>query len=298
MKRLYTAIAYALLYGWTKMHAILPLSVLYRLSDVLYFLIYKIARYRVSVVRGNLGNSFPEKTDQELRILEHRFYRHFADYIVETIKLGHISEKEIKSRATMNNPELIDRLMDEGHPCVILLMGHYGNWEWFTAGGSFFKDARICQVYRPLNDKAFDNLFIYLRTRFGSQGIKKKDTIRDVFTLSKNKTRSCVVLVSDQTPSKGNLHYWTDFLHQESAMLTGGERIAKKLKLPVLFVDTRKVARGYYTVDFKLITDKPQDTPDYWITERYTRLMENCILRDPAYWLWTHKRWKHRREKT
>ncbi|WP_085536214.1 lysophospholipid acyltransferase family protein [Massilibacteroides vaginae] len=293
---MWTKIEYSLLFAWTKIHAILPMKVLYLLSDILYVLIYKIAHYRVYVTRANLKASFPEMTEEERLKLEQRFYHHFSDYIVETIKLGHISKEEVKSRAILNNPELIDKLMDDGHPCVILLMGHYGNWEWFTSSKSFFKDAKIYQVYRPLKDKAFDKLFVYLRSRFGSQGIKKNDTIRDVITLSKNKTRSCVILISDQTPSKANLHYWTNFLNQDSGMLTGAERIARKLNLPVVFTDTKKTSRGYYTVDFKLITDKPQETPEFWITEQYTRMMEECILRDPAYWLWTHKRWKHKRE--
>lgn len=296
MKSIWSKIEYAYLFLWTKLHAIFPMRLLYVLADILYVLIYKLAHYRVKVVRNNLSNAFPEKTEKELRLLERRFYHHFADYIIETIKLAHISKKEVKRRAILNNPELIDRLMDEGHPCVILLLGHYGNWEWFTASGSFFRDAGVYQVYRPLNDKAFDNLFLYLRGRFGAKGIKKNDTIRDVITLSRDKTRSCIVLLADQTPSKANLHYWTNFLNQESAILTGGERIAKKLKLPVIFSDARKISRGHYTVDFKLITDKPQDTPDFWITEQYARMMEECILRDPAYWLWTHKRWKHKRE--
>ncbi|MDD4516084.1 lysophospholipid acyltransferase family protein [Massilibacteroides sp.] len=291
-----TKIEYAILFAWTKLHAMLPLKILYVLSDILYVLIYKISNYRVRVTRSNIRASFPEKTEAERRDIERRFYHHFADYIVETIKLGHISEKEVQRRAFLNNPELIDRLMDEGHPCVIMLMGHYGNWEWFTSAGSFFKDANVFQVYRPLKDKAFDNLFIYLRTRFGSKGIKKNDTIRDVITLNKNKTRSCVILISDQTPSKANLHYWTKFLNQETAVLTGGERIARKFNLPVIFADTKKKERGLYTVDFRLITDKPQETPEFWITEQYARLMEECILRDPAYWLWTHKRWKHKKK--
>lgn len=293
---MWTKIKYVLLFTWVKTHAMLPLKWLYVLSDILYVLIYKIAHYRIKVTRANIKASFPDKTEKERRDLERRFYHHFSDYIVETIKMAHSTEKEAQSRAILKNPELIDRLMDEGQPCVILLMGHYGNWECFSAGNSFFKDAGIFQVYRPLKDKAFDNLFINLRNRFGARGIKKNDTIRDIITLHKNKTRACVVLLSDQTPSKANLHYWTNFLNQDSAIFTGGERIAKKLNLPVIFGDTQKVSRGHYTVDFKLITDKPQETVDFWITEQYARLMEECILRDPAYWLWTHKRWKHKKE--
>lgn len=293
---MWTKIEYALLFAWTKLHAIFPMKVLYLLSDILYLLIYKLAHYRVKVTRANIKASFPDKTEKERLELERRFYHHFSDYIIETIKLGHISKEEVQSRAKLNNPELVDKLMDEGHPCVILLLGHYGNWEWFTSSGSFFRDAKLFQVYRPLKDKAFDKLFVYLRSRFGAQGIKKNDTIRDVITLNKNKTRACVILLSDQTPSKANLHYWTNFLNQDSSILTGAERIARKLNLPVVFSDTKKISRGHYTVDFKLITDKPQETPEFWITEQYARMMEECILRDPAYWLWTHKRWKHKRE--
>jgi KDO2-lipid IV(A) lauroyltransferase len=274
----------------------LPFPLLYLLSDILYVLVYKVAGYRLKVVRRNLKASFPDKTDAELRQLERDFYHHFADYFVETIKLAHISLKEVQRRAFLVNPELIDELMREGHTCILMLMGHYGNWEWFTSATSFFEDSRMYQIYRPLNNKAFDRLFIKLRTRFGAYGIKKADTMRDVIKLKQDKTRSVVVFLADQTPSKANLHYWTTFLNQETSILNGPERIARKQKLPVVYLDVRKTARGFYTVEFKLITSTPQTTPEFWITEQYARLMENNILRNPAYWLWTHKRWKHKRK--
>lgn len=240
--------------------------------------------------------SFPDKTEAELRQLEKEFYHHFADYIVETIKLAHISHEEVQRRAVINNPEVIDRVMDEGHPCVIMMLGHYGNWEWYTASTTFFRDASLYQVYRPLKNKAFDRLFIKLRTQYGSLGIKKNETIRDVIKLNQEKKRSIIILLADQTPSKANIHYWTSFLNQDSAVFTGGERMARKLDLPVIYADAKKIKRGYYTVDMKLITDKAKETPEYWITEQYTRLMERSILRNPAYWLWSHKRWKYKRE--
>lgn len=292
---MWNKIGYALLYAWVKLHALLPMPVLYFLSDILYVIVYKIAGYRLRVVRRNMKNSFPEKTEKELRQLEKEFYHHFADYIVETIKLAHISLKEIQKRAWLKNPELVDQLMKEGHTCFILLMGHYGNWEWFSASSSRFEDSRIYQIYRPLTNKAFDNLFIKLRTEFGSFGIKKNDAVRDIIKLKQQKTRSVVIFLADQTPSVVNIHYWTRFLNQETPMLTGPERIARKLDLPVIFLDTRKVKRGYYTVDMELLTAMPKETPEFWITEQYARKMEQCILRNPAYWLWTHKRWKHKR---
>lgn len=288
-------IIYSVLYAWVKVHALLPMRALYVLSDIFYFFAYIVVGYRKRVVRRNIRSAFPDKSLKELIRMEKEFYHHFCDYIVETIKLAHISLEEVQERAFLRNPEMVDRLMDEGHTCFVLLMGHYGNWEWFSASSSRFKDSRIYQIYRPLTNKAFDRLFIDLRTRFGSYGIKKNDTIRDIIRLKQDKTRSVVIFLADQTPSKANIHYWTTFLHQDTPMFTGPERIARKLDLPVIFLDTKKVKRGYYTVDMELITTTPKETPEFWITETYTRMMEKCIMRQPAYWLWTHKRWKHKR---
>ena len=212
---MWNKIQYALIYSWVKVHALLPMWALYILSDILYVLIYKIIRYRVKVVRQNMKASFPEKSDTELRRLEREFYHHFADYVVETIKLAHISLEELQRRAFLKNPELVDKLMEKGHTCFILLMGHYGNWEWFSGSTSRFQDSRIYQIYRPLSNQAFDRLFINLRTKFGSFGIKKQDTVRDVITLKKNKTRCVVIFIADQTPSRNNLHYWTNFLNPD-----------------------------------------------------------------------------------
>jgi KDO2-lipid IV(A) lauroyltransferase len=287
---------YALLYAWVKLHALLPLSLLYVLSDILYAGIYRVAGYRLKVSRRNMKASFPEKTEAERRQMERAFYRHFADYIVETIKLAHVSATEIRRRATMLNPGLIDQLIDEGHSCILILMGHYGNWEWFTAGNDFFASAKMYPIYRPLSNKAFDRLFIHLRARFGAVGIRKRDTVRDLIRLKQEQTPALAVFLADQTPSRGNLHYWTSFLGQESAILTGPERIARKLNLPLVYADMRKLKRGYYSVEFKLLSARPQETPEFYLTEQYTRLMEQSILRNPACWLWTHKRWKYKQK--
>jgi len=290
-------ILYALLFAWVKIHAVLPMPLLYLLSDILYFPTYYVARYRRKVVRENLVNSFPDKTQKEIIALERRFYRHFTDYIVETFKLAHITQEELLKRANIRNPELVFDLMDKGHTCFIIIMGHYGNWEWFSGTSARFEGrGHIYQIYRPLSNKAFDSLFGYLRTRFHSVGMKKNEAVRDMINLKRNKTHAFVPFLADQSPSKANLHYWTTFLNQDSAIFTGPERIAKKLDIPVIFADAKKVKRGYYTVDFELITDQPKTLPDYQLTEQYIRMMETCILRDPAYWLWSHKRWKHKRE--
>ena len=274
--------------------ALLPLRILYILSDLLYPLVYYIGRYRLHIVRKNLKNAFPQNTPQERKAIERRFYRHFCDYFFETIKLLHISDDEMRRRMQFVNAELLESTLNSGRS-VIMMLGHYGNWEWFSGSTSRFKDSRIYQIYRPLNNQAFDRLFFNLRTKFGSFGIKKQDTVRDVITLKKDKTRCVVIFIADQTPSRNNLHYWTNFLNQDSSILTGPERLARKLDLPVIFLDTKQVKRGYYTIDMKLVTETPKETPENWITEQYARLMEKCILRNPSGWLWTHKRWKHKR---
>jgi len=285
-----------LIYGTFKAIAILPMPALYLLSDALYLLIYLMAKYRRRVVRSNLRNAFPEKTDRELLGIERRFYHHLADYVVETIKLAHISQEELLRRAHFRNPEVIRSLLAQGHTCLLVVMGHYGNWEWFTGYSACFEgEVEVHQIYRPLTSRAFDRLFLTLRTRFHALGIKKNEAFREILRLQRSRKPGIVVFIADQTPSKANLHYWTTFLHQESAILTGPERIAVKLNLPVIYLDVRKVKRGYYTVEVELLTDRPQEMPEFRITEEYTRRMERTILRDPAYWLWTHKRWKHKR---
>ena len=292
---MWNKILYALLYGWVKLHALLPMRVLYLLSDLLYLLVYRIVGYRVKVTRRNLEASFPDRSTDELRKLERRFYHHFCDYIVETIKMAHISLEEIQQRAYIENIEVADKLMDEGHRCLILAMGHYGNWEWYSASTTVFREVKMYQIYRPLKNLAVDKLFINLRTRFGSFGIKKNDTFRDIVKLKRDKVRTIVIFLADQTPSRGNLHYWTTFLNQDTPMLTGAERIARKLNLPVLFLDVQKLRRGYYTLEIKLLSESPKDMPENQLTEEYTRLLEQMIRRAPAYWLWTHKRWKYTR---
>ena len=289
-------ILYFLLFSWVKIHAILPMFILYFLSDILYFFIYHITRYRRKVVRSNLINSFSEKTEKDIIILERRFYHHFTDHLVETIKLAHISQEELLNRMNVRNPEVVLDLLDKGQTCLIASLGHYCNWEWLSGVAPSFDDRVILyHIYRPLKNAAFNRLFTYFRTRFNSVGIKKNEAKQDMIALKNDKTPSFTCFIADQTPSKEKLQYWKTFLNQDSAILTGQERVAKSLDIPVVFVDMIKVKRGYYTVDLILITDKPKETPDYYITDKYVELMEKSILRDPAYWLWTHKRWKHKR---
>jgi KDO2-lipid IV(A) lauroyltransferase len=249
-------------------------------------------------VRTNLFDSFPEKSKKELRAIEREFYHHFCDYFVETIKLLHISDEEMSKRMKFENMELVDELMKNGNS-ILMFLGHYCNWEWVTSINLNFKDKEnviLAQIYKPLKNKAFDDLFLKIRSRFDSMGIPRYETLRAIVKLRRDKMQTMVGFMADQLPSINNIHYWTTFLNQDSAVFTGVERIAKQTGFAVVYLDMQKESRGHYRATVRLISDNPAEDPEFKITETYIRAMEKTILRKPAYWLWTHKRWKRSRQ--
>lgn len=277
-------------------HALLPFRLLYILSDVLYFFVYYVVGYRIKVTRQNLKKSFPDKSKTELRDLERQFYKHFCDYFVETMKLLHISDQEMQKRIVFNNMDVVHNLMKNGNSCIMFL-GHYGNWEWVPSITMQFRDNTLLgQIYRPLTNRSFDEIFLKIRSRFGSVSIPKEKTLRTIINYKREGQKILIGFMSDQTPSPNNIHYWTDFLNHDTPVFTGVERIAKQTGFSVTYLDVKKIGRGKYSCDVKLISDKPKDEPEFAITEKYMREMEKTILRAPAYWLWTHKRWKYQRE--
>lgn len=290
-------IIYYTVYGWMHAHALLPFRLLYILSDILYFFAYRVVRYRIKIVRKNMKNSFPEKSPKELLKLEKDFYHHFCDYFVETIKLLHISDEEMQKRMVFKNVDAIKKAMENGNSCL-LYMGHYGNWEWVSSITLLFdkNDTTLAQIYRPLRNKAFDDIFLKIRSQFGSIGIPKNNTLREIIRFRNNRQKMLIGFISDQTPSRNNIHYWTHFLNQETAVFTGVERIAKQTGFIVAYLDVIKTGRGKYVAECKMITDNPKDEPEFSITEQYVRMVETTIIRNPAYWLWSHNRWKYKKE--
>ncbi len=288
-------ILYALVFALMKLHALLPLGMLYLLSDFLYLVVYKVVKYRVDVVRENMQLVFPHKSDAERRQLEQEFYHHFCDYFVETIKLCHISDDEMRKRIVFENPEELDNEIKKGKS-GFLFLGHYGNWEWVTSITLHFdKNIRFGQIYRPLRNKAIDRIFLKIRSRFHSVGIPKEDTFREIVRWQHSGVQSIIGFMADQNPSARNMHYWTPFLGREVPIFNGVERISKKMGGYVAFLNVRKVKRGYYSCRFEMITTTPEAEPENLITETYARKMEATILQNPAYWLWTHRRWKNER---
>ena len=278
--------------------SLMPFWVLYGIADFIFVLVYYVVRYRRKIVAKNMRESFPELSDKELIKIARKFYRNFADYIVETIKLNHISDEEIKRRMVFKNMDIIDRLFDEKRS-IAAYFSHCGNWEWVpsitlwsrhTTG----KDVEFCQVYRPLKNKWYDEYMLRLRSRFNSLSFKKKTVLRDLLLLRRREMPSITGFMSDQKPSKGDESHIVKFLNHPSAVITGTEQVARKLDMAVVYFDMHKLSRGYYELEVKLITDNTSTMEPMAITDAYVKLLEETIKRNPSIWLWTHNRWKHK----
>ena len=276
--------------------SLLPLRIHYVLSDLLFWLLYGVVGYRKAVIRKNLRESFPEKSEEELRKIARGYYHFFCDYIVETIKMMTISKENIRRRLTFKGTELVDEIVESGQSCAVYL-GHLCNWEWVTSLPLWVTPKAQCgQIYHPLENKGFDRLFLYSRQRFGATCIAMQDTLREIVNYRSKNQPVVIGYISDQVPFWTNIHHWVDFLHHDTPVLTGTERIARKVGHAVFFLDVHRVRRGYYEAEFKLMTREPQKMDDFEITDIYFKLLEESIRRAPEFWLWSHNRWKRTRE--
>ncbi len=275
--------------------SLLPLRFIYFLSSGLYYIIYYLVGYRRKVVSENLKKSFPEKDRNERKAIEKKFYRHLCDYFFESIYMLNMSMSEVTHRYKTTNPELVQEIYAKGKS-LILLTTHYGNWEWAAIGWHQLPHVYI-GIYKPLSNKIFDGLFIHLRNRYGSIPVPMKQTLRVIIDSKKNDDLIILYTVGDQRPMKSEIHYWTNFLNQDTPVITGPEKLAKKFDLPVVFIDTKKIKRGYYQATYRMISENPKATSDFEITEKYIRLLEEQIKYQPEYYLWSHKRWKHKKDK-
>lgn len=275
----------------------LPFRVLYGLSDFIYFFVYYVIRYRRNTVKENLMACFPDKSADELKSVGKNFYRNFTDYIVETIKLFHISDHEMCRRMRFENVELIDSLVSAGKS-VIVYFSHCGNWEWAPSvtlhvSHSPGDGVEYCQVYRPLRDKCFDGLLLSLRSRFGSLSFAKAHVLRDLIRLRREGIGSVTGFMSDQKPSHGDPAEPIMFLNRPTAFISGTETLARKLGMAAIYWDMEKISRGYYKITCRLISENVAETEHGSVTRAYAGMLEKTILRNPSIWLWTHKRWKY-----
>lgn len=273
--------------------ALMPLKVLYLLSDLLYFLLYRIIGYRRKVVEDNLAQCFPEMPAAQRCSVARDFYRNFADNLVETVKLLHISDKEIERRIQFRNVDIIDKLTAQGKS-VAVYFSHCGNWEWApsvtlhaTSNG-----VEYCQVYRPLKNKAFDKLMLKIRSRFGSLSLPKATVLKDLILLRRDNKLTVTGFMSDQKPSHGDPTVKTMFLGRPTAFISGTETLAKRLGLACVYWDMEKISRGHYVINCRLMSDGETYGEFGILTCQYAGLLESTIKRNPAIWLWTHKRWK------
>ena len=287
---------YGLLYGLFYTLSLLPLRLFYVLSDLIFFIVYHIAKYRRPLVRRHLKECFPEKTETEIVQIEKDFYHWFSDYLVESVKLLSISQRELKRRMTFKGQEMIDQTVNEGQSCAIYL-GHYCNWEWITSLPLWLTPKAKCgQIYHTLENKEFDKLFLNLRQRMGAICIPMAETLRYIIRYKQEKQQVVIGYISDQVPFWNNIHHWCQFLNHDTPVLTGTERLVRQTGHAVFYLDVKRIKRGYYEGEFKLITREPKQMAEYEITDTYFQMLEESIRRAPAYYLWTHNRWKRTHE--
>ena len=285
-------IAYILIYPLLWIISILPFKLLYAVSDFLYLLIYRVFGYRTKTVKENLRLAFPEKSKEEIKRITKIFYQHLCDMIVESVKSMTISEEEMKKRYVFTNIEEIHKL-EKLNKSIVLMCGHYASWEWIFILQRYINHKGYA-VYKRLANKYFDRLVKRIRARYNSYLITTKETV-PILTKSKQQGELTINgFISDQSPKVEKAHHWGDFMGVKVPIHTGAEMLAKKLDMAVVFFAVKKIKRGYYETTFKTLCTDPSEYKDYEITDMFIKLVEKQIKEAPEYYLWTHKRWKHR----
>lgn len=276
-----------------KIFALLPFPLLYFLSDGLAWLLNNVIRYRRKVIDENLRHAFPNLTPAAIRQLRREFYTNFTDLWLEALKGLLISGEEYRKRVKIRNPELLLQFIDAGRP-VMVFSSHRSGWEWLTPSHGAIYDVPIDAVYKRVKSDFFNALMHRIRSRFGARMVEKGELLRD--SIRRNHIPRFLAIMSDQSPHRPTnaTAYWTRFMNRPTPFYTASEKLAKKLKMPVAYADMTRSSRGHYTVTYHLITDKPEEEPEHAITEKYVQLMEAGIRREPADYLWSHKRWKHK----
>ena len=271
----------------------IPFKILFIISDILYFVIFHIIGYRKKVVFKNLKNSFPEKSEKEIRIIAKKYYQHLTDLIFESIKLYNMTDKELDKHLFLTGMEKLIPYYNQGKSVIMLGM-HYNNWEWCSSLQRKVKH-QIYVVYNPIKNKKLGRFLLDAREKFNSKTVDMAHTARLALSSIKKKQPTLLFLAADQS-APANAHYWTTFLHQETGFFAGPEHIAVKTNQPVFLLSCKKVKRGIYNANISELVLEPSriKNPDD-ILNIYINKLENTIIEEPAYWLWSHRRWKHKR---
>ena len=277
---------------WLYLASILPFFWLYRLSDIYFFLVYYVFQYRRNIVWENLCNAFPDKGEAALKKLSKSFYQYLCDLLLEYIKSLTITPAQIVRRCRLQNPAVLQRLYEQGRH-IILVTGHYGNWEWAGNAVALQTGYQLYALYKPLSHPYFDALIYRIRTRFGRKLILQSQALRTMLQYSTAPKATAVL--ADQAPSPEH-GYVTTFLNQPTYVFKGVEKLAQKLNHAVVYISTQRIKRGYYTVQAELLFDNPTVVPAHKITVAHTQKLEADIRNQSATWLWSHRRWKHKVE--
>ena len=290
------ALVYFIALPFIYLISLLPFPLLYLLSDFVYFILFYCIGYRKKVILTNLRNAFPDKTDAEINVIFKSFYHYLCDLIFEVLKVATISKKTMLKRCKFDPESLaiFSKYADDGKS-VILVMGHIGNWEWAGHPFSLLCRQQLYVIYHPLANKRFDSLMHRMRSRFGTRMIAMRTAYKEMIAHKNELTATA--FIADQTPQPENA-YWTTFLNQDTPIFKGTEIIAKKMNLPVVYSYIKREKRGYYTMFSSILTDNPAATTDGEISEMHTRRLEQDIIANPETWLWSHRRWKHKRPAT
>ena len=280
-----------ILLGIIYLTSLLPHWVLYALSDFNFFFIYHVFGYRRKVVYENLQNSFPEKSEEELKTIEKKFFRHLTDVIMETVKEFSISKRAIKKRFKFVNPEVFQQHYDNGKS-VMMTMGHYGNFEYGVTA-PLWVPQECWAVYGKIENPVFDKYLVRTRERFGYTLFPMEETYNVM--LEHKQGDKLYMFMADQSPHHAKIKYWLPFLNQETPVHKGAEKLSKMMDLAVVFIDIQKVKRGYYEITAHTLYDYPKETAENEITDKYFDILEKVIQKNPEYWLWSHKRWKYKR---
>lgn len=273
----------------------LPYQIQLLVADFVRWVLYRVVRYRRRVVRENLRASFPEMDEAERKRIEREFYKHLADVVVETLSLASVSEREILRRMRYLNMEDLKR-WTEGRSWISA-MAHYGSWEYTTNFDLYHTHDETLAVYRPLSDRGAERFYRRIRSRFGVRPVPMHDVGREMVRCVREGRSATLALIADQTPPWPEIQNWTSFLERWTPFFMGMEKIAVKFRLPVVFLDVRKVRRGYYEAAFELLYDGSEAVAEGEITRRYAERLERMIRQRPEWWMWSHRRWKHDREK-
>ena len=286
-------IIYILLYPILWCISILPFRLLYVVSDGFYFLTYYIIGYRKKIVRENLALTLPHLSDKERLIIEKKTYQNMCDVFLEMIKTLTISKSEMERRFKFKNIEVYLDLEKKGKS-IALLCAHYASYEWVISINSKISFEGYA-VYKRINNRYFDKLVRDIRSKFKATLITTKETIPTMENNFKNRKLGLYGLVSDQSPRFGSFYHWNKFMGIEVPIHTGGEMLAKKYDMNVIFLRTKKLRRGFYEAELEILSENAKEEPNYEITDRFLKLVEQQIYEKPEYYLWTHKRWKHRK---